>query len=93
MKKIKVTLICASMAFSAIGCASKSPTSAPSELGAQLVNKPDTVKNYMQSIELYHKNKDLSNETERKMQILTENYLQTKMIIDKAVNQSRSNTN
>ena len=51
---------------------------------SKAVNQPDTVKNYMQSIVVYQQNKDLSTETERQIALLTDKYIQTKMIIDEA---------
>ncbi len=38
----------------------------------------------MQSIAVYQQNKDLSTETERQIALLTDKYIQTKMIIDEA---------
>lgn len=68
-----------------VGCASKRPARAPGGFAAIPVNKPDTVKNYMQSISIYQQSKDLSVETERKIQRLTDSYIKTKMIVDDAV--------
>lgn len=73
------------LAVSVVGCASKQPTRAPSGFASVPVNKPDTVKNYMQSISIYQQSQDLSVETERKIQRLTDNYIKTKMIVDEAV--------
>ncbi|MDV7561176.1 hypothetical protein R4576_18420 [Acinetobacter baumannii] len=89
MKKLSIGLLTVALSASFVGCA-HNPTSAPSSFASAPINKPDTVKNYMQSIALYQQGKDMSIETERKIQRLTDNYIKTKMIVDEAV--QRGNT-
>ncbi|WP_151745283.1 hypothetical protein [Acinetobacter calcoaceticus] len=84
MKILNVLLSTVVMA-SMVGCVSQKPTRAPSSFASAPVNQPDTVKNYMQSISIYQQSQDLSVETERKIQRLTDNYIKTKMIVDEAV--------
>lgn len=84
MKTLNVLLSSLIMA-SLAGCVSQKPTKSPSGFASIPVNKPDTVKNYMQSISIYQQSQDLSVETERKIQRLTDNYIKTKMIVDEAV--------
>lgn len=86
-------MISISLSFSVVGCASKQPVSSPNGFSSQVVNKPDTVKNYMQSVALYQQNKDLSTQTERKIAILTDQYIKTKMIIDQAAQRQNLTTN
>jgi len=84
MKKISLTLISIALFFSVVGCTSNKAVTSPNGFSSKAVNQPDTVKNYMQSIAVYHQNKDLSTETERQIALLTDKYIQTKMIIDEA---------
>lgn len=84
MKKISLTLISLALSFSVVGCTSSKAVTSPNGFSSKAVNHPDTVKNYMQSIVVYQKNKDLSTETERQIALLTDKYIQTKMIIDEA---------
>jgi uncharacterized protein involved in high-affinity Fe2+ transport len=84
MKTLNVLLSALVMA-SLVGCVSQKPTRSPSGFASAPINKPDTVKNYMQSISIYQQSQDLSVETERKIQRLTDNYIKTKMIVDEAV--------
>lgn len=84
MKTLNVILSSVIIA-SLVGCVSQKPTRSPSGFASVPVNKPDTVKNYMQSITMYQQSQDLSVETERKIQRLTDNYIKTKMIVDEAV--------
>lgn len=84
MKKISLTLISLALSFSVVGCASNKAVTSPNGFSSKAVNQPDTVKNYMQSIVVYQQNKDLSTETERQIALLTDKYIQTKMIIDEA---------
>ncbi len=67
-----------------MGCTSNKAVTSPNGFSSKAVNHPDTVKNYMQSIVVYQQNKDLSTETERQIALLTDKYIQTKMIIDEA---------
>ena len=90
MKKISLTLISLALSFSVVGCTSNKDVTSPNGFSSKAVNHPDTVKNYMQSIVVYQKNKDLSTETERQIALLTDKYIQTKMIIDEAAR--RQNT-
>ncbi|WP_151820942.1 hypothetical protein, partial [Acinetobacter soli] len=76
--------------FSVVGCTSNKAVTSPNGFSSKAVNQPDTVKNYMQSIVVYQQNKDLSTETERQIALLTDKYIQTKMIIDEAAR--RQNT-
>lgn len=84
MKKISLTLISLALSFSVVGCTSNKVVTSPNGFSSKAVNQPDTVKNYMQSIAVYQQNKDLSTETERQIALLTDKYIQTKMIIDEA---------
>lgn len=89
MKTLNI-LLASLITVSVVGCASHQPTKSPNGFSASPVNQPDTVKNYMQSITIYQQSQDLSVETERKIQRLTDNYIKTKMIVDEAV--QRGNT-
>jgi hypothetical protein len=90
MKKISLTLISLALSFLGVGCTSNKAVTSPNNFSSKAVNQPDTVKNYMQSIVVYQQNKDLSTETERQIALLTDKYIQTKMIIDEAAR--RQNT-
>lgn len=89
MKTLNI-LLASLLSISVVGCASHKPTKSPNGFASSPVNQPDTVKNYMQSITIYQQSQDLSVETERKIQRLTDNYIKTKMIVDEAV--KRGNT-
>lgn len=78
--------------LSLTGCASTKPARSPNIFASYPVNKPDTIKNYMQSISIYQQSQDLSVETERKIQRLTDNYIKTKMIVDEAVQRGNAQT-
>ena len=84
MKKISLTLISLALSVSVVGCTSNKAVTSPNGFSSKVVNQPDTVKDYMQSIALYQENQELSTETERKIALLTDKYIQTKMIIDEA---------
>lgn len=84
MKKISLTLISLALSVSVVGCTSNKAVTSPNGFSSKVVNQPDTVKDYMQSIALYQENQELSTETERKIELLTDKYIQTKMIIDEA---------
>lgn len=84
MNKLSIILSSITLSVSLVGCASKQPVTSPNGFSSKAVNQPNTVKDYMQSIALHQENKDLSTETERKIALLTDKYIQTKMIIDEA---------
>lgn len=84
MKKISLTLISLALSVPVVGCTSNKAVTSPNGFSSKVVNQPDTVKDYMQSIALYQENQDLSTETERKIALLTDKYIKTKIIIDEA---------